>query len=49
MRGEKRERWEELCKLAADEQDPERLMELIAKINRILEEKEERLKQQQQG
>ena len=45
MRGEKRERWEQLCKLAADEQDPDRLMKLIEEINRLLEEKEDRLKQ----
>lgn len=46
MQGEERERWEQLCRLAADEQDPNRLMELIEEINRLLEEKEERLKRQ---
>jgi hypothetical protein len=46
MQGEKRERWEQLCKLAADEPDPDRLMKLIEQINRLLEEKEERLKRQ---
>jgi hypothetical protein len=49
MQGEKRESWEKLCKLAADEQDPNRLIELIEEINRLLEEKEERIKRQQQG
>jgi hypothetical protein len=46
LRGEKRERWEQLCKQAADEQDPEKLMELVNEINRLLDEKEQRLKQQ---
>jgi len=34
-----------LCEQAAIEQDPQKLMELINEINRILEEKERRLKQ----
>ena len=46
MRGEKRELWEQLCKQAADEQDPEKLTELTDKINRLLDEKEQRLKHQ---
>ena len=33
----------ELCELAAQEQNPERLMELVAEINRLLEQKEQRL------
>jgi hypothetical protein len=49
MQGEKREHWEQLCRMAADEQDPERLMQLIKKINRLLEEKEKRLQQQRHG
>lgn len=49
MRGEQRERWEELCRLAADERDPDRLMELIGEINRLLEQKEQRLKHQRQS
>jgi hypothetical protein len=44
MQGETRERWEKLCQLAADEQNPEELMRLVNEINRLLEEKEERLK-----
>jgi hypothetical protein len=44
MQGEKREEWQRLCQLAADEQNPDRLMELIEEITRLLEEKEERLK-----
>ena len=43
MRGEKREEWEQLCRLAADEQDADKLMELIERFNQLLEEKEERL------
>jgi len=36
----KSERWRELCKLAAIEEDPIRLLALVQEINRILEEKE---------
>jgi hypothetical protein len=39
-----REEWMELCERAAKEQDPEKLMQLIAQINRLLEAKERRLK-----
>ena len=41
---ENREKWLELCEQAATEQDPEKLMELISQINRLLEAKERRLK-----
>jgi hypothetical protein len=41
---ENREKWMELCAQAAREQDPEKLMELIAQINQLLEAKERRLK-----
>jgi hypothetical protein len=41
---ENRERWMQLCEQAANEQDPEKLMELVAEINRLLEAKERRLK-----
>jgi hypothetical protein len=34
----------ELCQQASVEQDPEKLMELIQEINRLLDEKEERLR-----
>jgi hypothetical protein len=37
--------WQRLCAAAANEQDPERLMKLIAEINRDLLKKEERLRQ----
>ena len=46
MQGETRERWQKLCEQAAIEQDPERLMELIRQITGLLDEKEQRLKQQ---
>ena len=41
---EHREKWKELCELAAVEQDPEKLMALIHQINDMLEAKERRLK-----
>jgi hypothetical protein len=34
----------QLCEQAANEQDPDKLMELIAEINHLLEAKERRLK-----
>ena len=46
MQGEKRERWRELCEQAEKEQDPKKLVELAEEINRLLEEKETRLKKQ---
>jgi hypothetical protein len=45
MFGDEKERWMDLCELAAKEQDPAKLMALVAEINRILESKEQRLKQ----
>jgi len=49
MQGEKREEWQRLCQLAADEQDADKLMELIHRINQLLQEKEDRLQHQRQG
>ena len=43
---ENRERWMELAKLAADEQNPEKLLELVREINRPLLEKQKRLNEQ---
>lgn len=37
-----------LCEQAANEQDPDKLMELVKEINRLLEEKELRLKRESQ-
>ncbi len=39
------EKWHEICALAAEEQDPEQLQTLTREINRLLEDKERRLKQ----
>ena len=44
MIGEKKEHWIELCEQVADEQDPTKLMDLISEIDRLLAEKEQRLK-----
>jgi hypothetical protein len=44
MQGETKERWRELCEQAAIEQDSKKLIELIAEINQLLDEKELRLK-----
>jgi len=43
MKGETRERWQLLCALAADERDPQKLLEFVQEINRLLQEKEQRL------
>lgn len=40
---EKRERWMQLAELAAYEQDPDKLIELVKEINRLLDEKQNRL------
>jgi hypothetical protein len=40
---EQEERWMELCRLAVVEQNPDKLHALIIEINRLLEEKENRL------
>jgi hypothetical protein len=39
---EKNEHWIELCKQAEAEQDPKKLMELVAEINRLLQDEENR-------
>ena len=44
MEGEKRERWMRLCVGAADGQESNRLLELISEIDRLLREKEMRLR-----
>jgi hypothetical protein len=46
MQGENRERWLELCLQAANEQDEKKFMALIQQINRLLDKKEERLRDQ---
>jgi hypothetical protein len=44
MQGARRERWRELCEQAANEQDSKKLAVLIEEINRLLHEKDLRLK-----
>ena len=44
MQGARREHWRELCEQAANEQDPQKLALLIEEINRLLHEKDSRLK-----
>jgi hypothetical protein len=44
MQDEKKEHWIRLCELIPNEQDADKLLELVREINRLLEEKEERLK-----
>ena len=42
LKGEKLEVWQTLCAQAAVEQGPEKLVELVREINRLLGEKEDR-------
>jgi hypothetical protein len=49
MQGQTLERWQQLCALAAEEQDPGKLLEIVKEINRLLEEKEQRLKKARNG
>jgi len=44
MEGATKERWYQLCELAAKEQDATKLLILVHEINRLLEEKDQRLK-----
>ena len=43
MKGQKKEEWMHLCEMAANEQDSEQLLAIVKEINRLLEEKEQRL------
>jgi len=43
--GKAKQRWQELCELAVNERDPERLVELAAEISRALDERNERRQQ----
>jgi hypothetical protein len=43
MKGKTKERWQEVCEQAAIEKDPEKLLKLVAEINRLLHEKLGRL------
>jgi hypothetical protein len=42
MQDDEEERWMNLCQQASTEQDPEKLLKLIAEINDLLESKEKR-------
>jgi len=44
----KTELWMRLCEMAAKEHDSQKLVRLVALINRLLERKEARLKSKQQ-
>jgi len=48
MQGQAKERWLELCEQAAIEQDSAKLFQLVKEINRLLEEKENRLQKLRQ-
>jgi hypothetical protein len=44
VQGKTKERWKELCEQATVEQDHDRLMQLVAEIDQLLAEKEQRLR-----
>ena len=44
MSSEHKPEWMRLCELASKEQDPEKLMELVREITRLLEERETAIK-----
>jgi hypothetical protein len=46
MTADKKERWQELCEQAAKEQDGEKLSQLVAEIDRILQEEQDRIEQE---
>jgi hypothetical protein len=48
MEAKTREDWMYFCEQAAVEQDPEKLLQLVKEINRMLEEKENRLRRRGQ-
>jgi hypothetical protein len=43
------ERWKELCQAIVEESDSNRLMELVNKLNRILEDRETELQRRSDG
>jgi hypothetical protein len=45
---ENTERWMELARLAAEEQDPQKLLKLVTEINELLMKKEARLLKESQ-
>jgi hypothetical protein len=49
MKGKAKEDWMYFCEQAAVEQDPDKLLQLVQKINQMLEEKENRLKRKDES
>jgi hypothetical protein len=49
MKGQTIERWQQLCALAVEERDLDKVLEIVKEINRLLEEKEQRLKKARSG
>ncbi len=47
MRNENHERWMELCELAAKEQNPQKLTELVYEIHCLLRQKENQIQSTQ--
>ena len=43
MQGKNAESWQNLCAQGAVEQDPQKLMQLVEEITRLLDEKKDRL------
>ena len=43
MQDKTKERWQELCEQAANEQDPAKMLEIVEEINRLLAVKYDRL------
>jgi hypothetical protein len=43
------ERWKDLCQAIVEEPDSNRLMELVRKLNRILEERETEFRRRNDG
>lgn len=41
--------WRELCEAIMHESDPEKLMDLVNELNRVLEKREEELRRNQRG
>jgi hypothetical protein len=44
MKAQRLERWQQLCASAAEGQDAAKLLAIVKEINKLLEEKEQRLK-----
>jgi len=49
MDQEKKDRWIQLCELASQEQDPDKLLRLVEEINRLLDERDQSLKNRKDG